>query len=255
MKETTSLHSHSSVTFKSMGMAKIYFINKRLKSVPQAKTFFWKTMVGMFLTVSSGENSRSCCIRFSSWVTCVSTEATLFQRRSLCVWRVSTAQWKEEHSTQTNTHILYVSSWTPRGFFLYHCRWSGHTLAHNTQTNTNISPVFVCCDPSVEKKTKQWNNFFLTESNINHLPPSVSLRPNRSEQEDHCVSDDWCDRPRQLRVRHTGGGRHARGVRLGNVLQTNTHPSRAAEGRPQWTLWVSDNTLITVYQFILPHKI
>lgn len=68
---------------------------------------------------------------------------------------------------------------------------------------------------------------------------SLSVRPNRPEQEDHRVPNDRRDRPWQLWLRDTGRRRHARGVWLGNVLQANTHPSGAAEGRPQWTLWVS----------------
>lgn len=78
-----------------------------------------------------------------------------------------------------------------------------------------------------------------------HLPLSlmaslcVSLRPHRPEQEDHRVPDDRRHRPRQLRLRDAGGGRHARGVWLGNVLQTDPHPDRAAEQRPQRTLRVS----------------
>lgn len=72
----------------------------------------------------------------------------------------------------------------------------------------------------------------------------VSLRSHRPEQEDHRVPDDRRHRPRQLRLRHSGGGRHARGVWLGNVLQTDPHPSRAAGGRPHRTLRVSHNTLL-----------
>lgn len=68
---------------------------------------------------------------------------------------------------------------------------------------------------------------------------SPSVRPNRPEQEDHRVPDDRRDRPWQLWLWDTGRRRHARGIWLGDVLQAYTHPSGAAEGRPQWTLWVS----------------
>lgn len=53
------------------------------------------------------------------------------------------------------------------------------------------------------------------------------------------MSDDRRNRPRQLRLRHSGGRRHARSVRLGDVLQTDSDPSRDAGGRPQSTLRVS----------------
>lgn len=68
---------------------------------------------------------------------------------------------------------------------------------------------------------------------------SLLVRPNCPEQEDHRVPDDRRDRPWQLWLWDTGRRRHARGIWLGDVLQAYTHPSGAAEGRPQWTLWVS----------------
>lgn len=71
------------------------------------------------------------------------------------------------------------------------------------------------------------------------LPILIPLRPDRPEQEEHRVSDDRRDRPRQLWLRHPGGRRHARGVRLGDVLQTHSHPVRDAAGGPQPALRVS----------------
>lgn len=65
--------------------------------------------------------------------------------------------------------------------------------------------------------------------------PLFTLRPNRPEQEEHRLSDDRRHRPRQFWLRHSSGRRHARGIRLGDVLQTPSHPSRDAEGRPQST--------------------
>lgn len=74
---------------------------------------------------------------------------------------------------------------------------------------------------------------------------SDPFRPNRPEQEDHRLPDDRRHRPRQFRLRNAGGRRHARGFRLGNVLQTDPHPSTTAEARPKWALRVSGVILDT----------
>ncbi|XP_051902152.1 uncharacterized protein LOC127587763 isoform X2 [Hippocampus zosterae] len=67
---------------------------------------------------------------------------------------------------------------------------------------------------------------------------AAATRPNRPEPEDHRVPDDRRDRPRQLWLRDASGRRHARGLRLGDVLQAHPHPRPPAEGRPQRALRV-----------------
>lgn len=127
--------------------------------------------------------------------------------------------------------LVFYSSWKPSCF---------SCLPLLQYKNIHKHKPCICLLWTFRRKK---NSFYLTEPKIKFLPPSVSFRPNRPEQEDYRVSNDWRDQPRQFRLWHSGRGRHARGVWLGNVLQTNSHSSRAAEGRPQWTLWVSDNTL------------
>ena len=68
------------------------------------------------------------------------------------------------------------------------------------------------------------------------------FRPNCTKPQNHRVPYDRCHRPQSFWVRGTSWRRHARRLRLGDVLQENPHTPRAAESGPQRPLWVSSNS-------------